>query len=60
MHLGSPYVEGEEEHSKCEMYQVISLMKMMMVERLDNGNVYGDVGYNGNVSGGELDPGAEG
>ena len=33
MHLGSPYIEGEEEYSKCKMYKVIVLMvEMLMVE----------------------------
>ena len=30
MHLGSPYIEGEEEYSKCKMYKVIMLMTEMM------------------------------
>lgn len=33
MHLGSPYKEGEEEYSKCEMYKVIMLMVEMVMLR---------------------------
>ena len=33
MHLGSPYIKGEEEYSKCEMYKVIILMMEVMMMR---------------------------